>query len=229
MYRRETILTSIGWLTVLTGCLGSSNDDHPTENNTTTTSSDTSTANSESPTTEIGSTVKISGVIAEQSTEEHPAIAELGVTNVSNVPVSIRSGYRGGDPLEWVGPLSEGPVGEVWLFPIDTTGVHFVEGGTPEERKDGCWRGAFGDDEENKPGIISHKNIIELDPGETHQIRHEIIYEGPADACFPDGRYRKELSLEILEVGSTRVDETVDYVLAVNSGPELELEIESNE
>lgn len=229
MNRRENILLSIGWLTALTGCLGSRNDDRPTENDTATTGSDTSTADSGSPPTEIGATVKIRGAIAEQSTEDHPAIAELGVTNVSDVPVSIRSGYRGGDPLEWVAPLSEGPVGEVWLFPIDTTGVHFVEGGMPEERIDGCWRGAFGDDEENKPGIISHRNIIELEPGETHRLRHEIIYEGPTDACFPDGRYRKELGIEILEVGSTRVDESVDYVLAVSSGRELELEIESDE
>lgn len=226
MNRRETIVTSIGCLTALTGCLSGSTDGNPTGSKTPTTHTDTSTADSGTPSAEIGSTVKIRGAIAEQSTDAHPAIAELGVTNVSEVQVSIRSGYRGGDPLEWVGSVSDGPVGEVWLFPIDTTGVHFGEGGTPDERTDGCWRRAVGDAEENTPGIISHKNILELDPGETHRIRHEIIYEGPTDACFPDGRYRKELGIEVLEVGGTRVDRSVDYVLAVNSGTELELEIE---
>lgn len=94
-------------------------------------------------------------------------------------------------------------------------GVNIIEGELPSEREQGCWRLNMGANAEVKPEIVSYKFDVELEPGDTHTITHQIYYNGPDGSCFPAPEYHTEVSIEIVNKDGESSDQTYDITLTV--------------
>ena len=196
MQRRRALLLSGTALAGLAGCLFSSSgsDDSPS-------SSDAA--------------VDTAATVDAQPSDRSPARLTVRVENATDGSVSVRAG-GGGEPFAWLGS-APGPTGEAVFRPLDARGVEF-QGAFPDDPTDGCWRVAMGDtaDATVNPWIVATTFQVELAPGETHGITHEIYYDGPEGTCFPDGEYRTAVSIAVRRDGADPVRR--DHTLVLDVG-----------
>lgn len=133
------------------------------------------------------------GTVLDQATDTSPVRIELRVTNERDSAVFPLP--RTDATVLDVAPHAAGSTGELVCYPPDDAAVTT----TPRlatRPVDGCWRLETADGERVRVAVDAvGRATTRFAPGETDSVGYEVYYDGPDDACFPQGTYEMAMTL----------------------------------
>lgn len=163
--------------------------------------------------------------IVSQPSDESPAVVELSLTNTGGEVAPVYPREPGSFVFHLVPPFRE-QQGDIFMFPQDTRSVHLQQG--TFERVGGCWRVVDTSEDDERGPYLAGQSLpkeTRIEPDETHTVRHDAYFHGPASDCFPVGVYQTDLGIEIRNDEERQID--LIYTLEVLPADELTISVVS--
>jgi len=189
----------------LAGCASLSSDTGQTRSPTATTTG-----------TDAEPSLAFTAEVVSQQSPESPAAMTAALTNTGDEPVTVGLG-----PALLFSDSGPGET-KVWAHELVVDPETYVgPWSDPVQTDDGCWRFPF----DGEQTILSSLERHELDPGDAVTERYRVYTDGTGGTCLPEGPYRYEDEVEVIDQS---VSFTVALVLHVDGDKTLSASTEGS-